>query len=64
MKKVPVRIKSQCPHCKVGVTEMLEEITDMLDTLSKFVEGEAKESRKRYERLQDCIYHLQNKKGV
>lgn len=61
-KKVRVRTKSICPLSNEGVHSQLNEIQDMLDTLSKFVGGEAKKAERRHITLQNCIYHLQNRK--
>lgn len=60
--KVRVKPKSVCPLSNEGVVSQLNEIQDMLDTLSKFVEGEAKKAEHRHVYLQNCIYHLQNRK--
>ncbi len=62
-----VKVRSRPPFCPLfneGATSLLHEINEKLESLSKLVEGEAKEAKKRHERLQNCIYHLQNKEGV
>lgn len=65
MKKiVRVKCKSKCPLSNEGVHSQLNDIEDMLDTLSKFVEGEAKNAESRYFYLHNCLYHLLNRKEI
>lgn len=63
-KKVRVKSKSICPLSNEGVQSQLNEIQNMLDTLSKFVEGEAKKAESRHLYLQNCFYHLSNRKEI
>lgn len=63
-RKVRVRTKSICPLSNEGVHSQLNDIQDLLDTLSKFVEGEAKKAESRHLYLQNCLYHLSNRKEI
>lgn len=61
--KVKVRRKSCCPLCKEGVCSQ-SQINNKLDTLSVAFKGLAEDIVKHYERIRECIYHLENQKGV